>query len=122
MHAYLPSVTLHPSASICTSFFNYGKKRELPSAQNEGGANKKDSEQRQYARIVYNKAHEGQRANSAPVCTQGTQRDQGRRHGIFFNVRVRRKRGGTTTRIQIEKGRYSLAVRNPVSSEHDPQT
>ena len=38
------------------------------------------------------KAHEGQRVYSAPVCTQGTERDQDRRHDIFFDVHVRGKR------------------------------
>lgn len=38
------------------------------------------------------KVHERQRVYSAPVCTQGTQRDRDRRHGIFFDVHVRGKR------------------------------
>lgn len=67
------------------------------------------------------KAHEGQRVYSAPVCTQGTG-EIGTEDIAFSSTSCSRgERGGTTTRVQITEGRYSLAVRNPVSSEHDPQ-
>jgi hypothetical protein len=71
------------------------------------------------AKGLPHKANEGQKIALALVRTRKARK--GKTEDIAFSTFMFEGRGGTTTRVQTKEGRYSLAVRNPVSSEHGPQ-
>lgn len=119
MYACLSSIALRPSASTCSSLFNYCKEKVPTSAQNEEDANETArSKSTMHGQSTTQRA----RRTEGLLSSMHTETEMGQRTWHFLRRSCSgEEKGRKTTRVQIKEGRYSLAVRNPVSSEHDPQ-